>query len=413
MQSAYPPEAGAGAGGTAGAGMSLWRPAHTPPAVRPAADGEYIPHPMILHVLAPGPVGGLESVVRLLAAGQAARGRQVAAALILDPGGEDHPLAAALAAAGVRVAPIVVPPRAYLAERSAIAALCRELAPRVVHTHGYRADVIGGSATRALRLPTVATVHGFTGGGRKNRFYEWLQTRAYRRFGAVIAVSRPLVSRLTARGIPPERIHCVPNAYVSPVAPLPRGAARGALGLPASEPGLRLGWIGRLSREKGADVLVRAMALVPPDRPLALSVLGDGRERAALVALAAELGVGGRIRWHGTVPDAGRLYAAFDGFVLSSRTEGTPIALFEAMAARVPIVATAVGGVPDVVRGTEALLVPSEDPAALARALGTLHDEPEAARVRAEAALARLGVEFALGPWLDRHDRLYDSLARI
>src|SRR5205823_2570028 len=83
---------------------------------------------------------------------------------------------------------------------------------------------------------------------------------------------------------------------------------------------------------------------------------GEGRQRPQLQQSAASLGLGDRVRWLGNVAEAGRLFAGFDVFALSSRTEGTPIVLFEAMAARTPIVASAVGGVPDVVSPREALL---------------------------------------------------------
>src|SRR5437879_13039717 len=91
--------------------------------------------------------------------------------------------------------------------------------------------------------------------------------------------------------------------------------------------------------------------------PWSAAVVGDGVERCRLERLAATLGLGSRVAFHGKVDDAARLFPAFDMFVLSSRTEGTPIVLFEAMAAGVPVVANAVGGVPDVESRHEALLV--------------------------------------------------------
>ena len=101
---------------------------------------------------------------------------------------------------------------------------------------------------------------------------------------------------------------------------------------------------------------------------------------------------------------------AFDVLALSSRTEGTPIVLFEAMAAGVPIVATAVGGVPDVVTPGEALLVPSEDAGALAEAIDAVLAEPGGAAARAVAAAERLAAVYSAAAWLDRYDELYDSL---
>jgi glycosyltransferase involved in cell wall biosynthesis len=116
------------------------------------------------------------------------------------------------------------------------------------------------------------------------------------------------------------------------------------------------------------------------------------------------------VQWHGLVPDAADLYPAFDAWVLSSRTEGTPIALLEAMAARVPVVATAVGGVPDVVGPAEALLVPPEQPRALAAAVASILTDPAQAALRAEAAYQRVTEAYSPGAWLDAHVALYRTL---
>lgn len=125
----------------------------------------------ILHLTAPGPVGGLERVVAALAAGQRNLGHRVHVATVLGPGeSTSHPLVAELRAAGVTVEPIEVAGRAYLRERAAIAALCRRIAPNIAHTHGYRTDVIHSGVARRLGIPLVSTVHGFTGGGLEESF---------------------------------------------------------------------------------------------------------------------------------------------------------------------------------------------------------------------------------------------------
>ncbi|HXY69162.1 MAG TPA: glycosyltransferase family 4 protein [Gemmatimonadales bacterium] len=365
----------------------------------------------ILHVVLPTEVGGMQRVIEALATGHRRRGHEVALAAVLPgPPRDEPPILGALRAAGVAIHAVRVPGRAYGRERAAVAELCRTLGPRVVHTHGYRPDVVDAPAARRLGLPTVTTVHGFTGGGWKDRLYERLQLRAFRRFDAVIAVSVPQVEQLARAGTPRERIHLVRNAWMGAGTAEPRAAARAALGLPAE--GLCIGWIGRLTREKGADVLVRAMAALG-DLPVSAAVVGDGPEAAPARALAARLGVADRIAWPGLVPGAGRLLAAFDAFVLSSRSEGTPIVLLEAMAATTPIVATAVGGVPDVVGPGEALLVPPEDPGALAAAVRAVLADPAAASGRALKALERLGHEFAEEPWLDRYESVYRTVGRL
>jgi glycosyltransferase involved in cell wall biosynthesis len=361
----------------------------------------------IMHAAAPGLAGGLESVLIELTTGLRQRGHVVLLAAVLDHGVTEHPVTRRTAEAGVDVERIVVPPRAYVREYATLRRLIRSRRPDLVHTHGYRADLLAGAAARHEGVPWISTVHGFTGGGRKNRLYEWLQVRAYRQAQGVVAVSRPLRDLLERRGVPGPLIQIIPNAWMAkPV--LRRDEARRALAVSGEIP--LLGWVGRLSREKGADVFLEALAFLA-DVPWRASILGVGREQAALEAIANALGIAKRITWHGMVPEAARCFPAFDLFILSSRTEGTPIALFEAMASEVPIVATAVGGVPDVVSTAEAALVPPEDPRALAAAMRAALVDPEAARRRAVAARQRLQEHFSTGPWLDAHERMYRHLA--
>jgi glycosyltransferase involved in cell wall biosynthesis len=358
----------------------------------------------VLHVLAPAHVGGLERVVLALASGFRRRGHRVAVAATVTPGRPEPPLLAALREAGVELSVLAIADRRYLRERAAVRSLCRTLRPDIVHTHGYRPDVVDGAVARGLGIPIVTTVHGFTGKDWKSRLYERLEVRAYRRFDAVAAVSRPQVDLLLRRGVRAERIHLVRNAWMGGPEPLSRDAARQALGIPAA--GWQIGWVGRFSPEKGPDVLVQAMARLV-DLPVSAAMLGGGPAFPAVCAHAARLGVAERFAWPGQVPDAASLLRAFDLLVLSSRTEGTPIVLFEAMSAGVPIVATRVGGVPDVIGEHEAVLVPADDPAALAAAVRAVLADPTAARVRADAARRRLERDFTLEPWLDRYDAVY------
>lgn len=334
-------------------------------------------------------------------------GHRVCVAAVVPPGEERQPFLEGLRADGVEVAAIAVPGRAYLRERAIVRRLCRELRPAIVHTHGYRPDVIDAGVARALGAPVVTTVHGFTGGGVRSRVYERLQERAFRRFDAVVAVSRSVADRLRGRRVPDRALRVIPNAFEDAGERMERVCARRALGV--SDDRYLIGWVGRMSHEKGADVLVEALALLP-DRAVHLCMLGDGPDRRWLEERARALGVAGLISWHGVVPEARRLYAALDSFVLSSRTEGTPIVLFEAMAAGVPVVSTRVGGVPDVVGGDQALLVRAEDPRALAEAITELRRDGAAAARRARAARIRLQERFGVGPWLERYERVYREL---
>jgi glycosyltransferase involved in cell wall biosynthesis len=362
----------------------------------------------ILHIAAPGPMGGLERVLQVLPIGQCRRGHRVRVALVVRPSEERDTFVAPLRAAGVEVDMLRLPVRAYLRERHLIRELCARLRPDVVHTHGYRPDVLDAGVARSMGVPTVTTVHGSSRTRGRVRLYELVQFAMFRKFDAVVAVSRRLVRSLSRFGVPSQRIHVVPNGWDGRAPGWDRHVARQALGAPLDR--FLIGWVGRLIPIKAADVFLRALAQLG-DVPWSASVVGDGDERCRLERLAAALGLSNRVAFHGSVDDAAGFFPAFDVFVLSSRTEGTPIVLFEAMAAGVPVVATAVGGVPDVVCSTEALLVPAQDPVALAQAIRTALLDPGATHARVTAARARLR-DFTVARWVARYDAVYQRVVR-
>lgn len=357
----------------------------------------------VLQVLAPAPSGGLESVVRSLSTGLRDRGHRVVIAAVVEPGATLHPFVEEARAAGLEVRAVEIGGRAYLAERREIDAIRRDTGAAILHTHGYRPDLVDAAVARRAGIPVVSTAHGFTGGPFRNRLNEWLQRRALRRFDAVGAVSAPLEASLLRAGVPRARLHLVPNAWAAePV--LPREEARRVLGLAGGQP--LVGWVGRLSHEKGPDLAVRALVRVP--EPAVLAVLGDGPERASSERLAREAGLASRVRWLGNVPGAGRLLAAFDVLLLSSRTEGTPMVLLEAMGAGVPVVATRVGGVPAALARGGGELVAPEDPEALAAAVrAVLSGSRRPVLANAGAVLAE-----ARQAWLERYEAIYAGALR-
>jgi glycosyltransferase involved in cell wall biosynthesis len=157
---------------------------------------------------------------------------------------------------------------------------------------------------------------------------------------------------------------------------------------------------------KGGDVFLEALRHLPEPRPVAV-MIGHGSEEDLLRRNVRAFGLSDSVRFYSQITDAGRYFSAFDVFVLSSRSEGLPLVLLEAMAAGVPIVATRVGGVPEAVTEREAVLVPSEDPSALAEGVIEALREGEATKQRVEAATARLDRSFSFEPWLDRYEEVY------
>lgn len=331
-------------------------------------------------------------------------GHDARVAVVIEPSGRPHPFVRVLERAGVPVHVLEVERRGYRAERRWVARVLAETRADVLHTHGYRVDAVDAPVARRMGIPTVSTVHGFTSMGWKGRFYEWIQLLALRRMDAVVAVSDPLHELLARHGVRRSRLTTLVNAWGGGGSAVSRADARARLGLPAEGP--LVGWVGRLTPEKGADVFVDAAARLP----VPCAIVGGGRERDALEVRARSAGAGDRVRFLGEVAGAGDLLSAFDVLAISSRTEGTPLILFEAMGAGVPVVATRVGGIPDVVGPQEALLVPSEDTDALADALLQCVQDPESARTRAQAARRRLDERYAAEPWLGAHLDLYRKL---
>lgn len=362
----------------------------------------------ILHITAPAAVGGLERVVEALASGHARSGHHVHVAMVIAPGDPEPRLAAAVREAGATAHVSRVASRGYLAERAFVRDLCRRYRPDVVHTHGFRSDVVDGGVARALGIPIVTTVHGFTRNRGRGSLYEWLQRRSFSRFDAVVAVSEAQTRELQAAGVADSRITVVRNAWAGADDRLDPVAARAALSVPPDVP--HLGWVGRLSPEKGTDLFLQAFARCPDNR-LHASIIGDGRLRPLLEAQARGLGIADRLRFCGQLEDAHRYFGAFDMFVMSSHTEGAPIVLFEAFAAGVPVVATAVGGIPEIAGRGEATLVPPHDPQALADAITALLGDPARAAAQVERARLTLRLDYAADRWLLAYESLYRRLA--
>lgn len=366
----------------------------------------------ILHVLAPAQFGGLESVVRLLATGQRARGHRVIVSANVKPG--PHPLLDALTEAGVQVDQFQATARQSTLERTHIRTLIDTHGVQIVHTHGYRPDILDIPVARKAGVSAVSTLHGFTGGDWKVRLYEKLQIRAVRNADAVVAASAGIVDRCQRNGVSRARVHLIRNAYAPSPHTLSRENARRVLQL--ADNTHHIVWVGRLSEEKAPDRVVEAFGQAFGNQSgVKLSIIGDGPMRDSLQTRAAELGVGDRVIFHGIVPDASHYLRGFDSFALTSRTEGTPLVLLEAMAAEIPIVATAVGGVPDVVSPNEADLVrvEADERAIITQLAQALHrvvaNSPDVVR-RTHAACIRLATVFGVEPWLNQYDTVYRTI---
>ena len=297
---------------------------------------------------------------------------------------------------GVVRVPALVPeisPRKDRAALRTLTTLFREGGYDVVHTHSAKGGALGRyAATRAGVGRIVHTLHGFPfhefqPAWRRSAYIgieRWLGRRTH----MFLAVGSGVAAEAIRRGLAaPDRIRTIPPAterLERPSGIAARGLARRRLGLPA---GVHLvGTVGRIDYQKAPEQWIEAVAMIPGDDVWAVWI-GDGPMREQLLAAARKHGIADRFRLLGHRDDAAELLPALDVFALASRYEGLPCVLIEAIDAGIPVVATAVNAVPDVViPGETGLLVPPQDPRGLATAIKYLLDEPaEAARMAAGA----------------------------
>jgi glycosyltransferase involved in cell wall biosynthesis len=304
-----------------------------------------------------------------------------------------------------------------------LAQLIRRERPHVVHTHTAKAGALGRVATALARLPDrPVVVHTFHGHVLRGYFgpvrsggFRLLERLLASLSDALVAVSPEVRDDLVALGVAPRSKFAVVRLGIEleqrVAAPKDaRVEARTLLGVPPER--FLVGWLGRMTGVKRTeDVLLALARLRGLGVDAALCMVGDGPDREALEEHAHRIGVARHVLMLGYQEDVARWYAAFDAIVLPSGNEGTPVSVIEALAARTPVVATRVGGVPDVVRdGVDGFLVPASDVDAVAERLALLAGDPELRDRMGEAGRARVLARYAVDRLVGDVDRLYRSL---
>lgn len=346
----------------------------------------------VVQIIGNSVVGGAESHVLDLVEGLAPLGGEC---VVVCP--RPGPLTEALASRGVAVTCLeMVFPRAgdeYAVDWSVVerlAAVLHEHQPAVVHSHLYPAHLHGTLAAHTLGIPAIVhSAHTLV--VRPGEVLLGRLTSA-----RTIATSRAAADLLVRAGVPPGRIELIYNGvghrHFAVDAPAIQRVRR-ALGLGA---GPVIGTVARLSPEKGVDVLLRALPEVVQRYPsLAVLVAGAGPAAAELQGLVQQLGLSNMVHFLGARRDVRVLNCLLDVFVLSSRQEACPMALLEAMAAARAVVATAIGGTPELVtHGVNGWLVPPDTPPAIAKAVIALLENPPQRAALGRAARQTVAAQF-------------------
>jgi glycosyltransferase involved in cell wall biosynthesis len=284
----------------------------------------------------------------------------------------------------------------------------------LVHTHGYFADIIAAPVCRYLKLPHISTCHGFISNGGSLSLYNKLDKLMLRSCSRVIAVSAEIKGELMASGIRASKIVVIQNAVKGnrreKSSAEEREEKRRALSL--GPDAFVIGYVGRLSREKGVGHLIEAAGLLKGHiREFKILLLGDGPQRAELEGLVRSLGLEKEVEFTGFQSDIASWLPAMDVFVLPSLTEGTPMALLEAMSFGVPVIASAVGGVPKVVDdGVNGLLVEPGDHRGISEKIAAYCRDPLLGERMAARGVDTIRERFDVHAWCSRIEGLYGEL---
>lgn len=311
-------------------------------------------------------------------------------------------------AAGIDPAGDIIAFRRLLAE-------LKERRPVLLHIHGIRAALPALPAAALAGIPVVLTLHSFP--AHPGAAFFPVVARMAARSGAVrfITVSCALAGEAARWGIDPGQVNVIYNG----IDPAPFERAARVLSFTSERKGgreeegsLLVGTVARMAPQKGLPHLLKAAALLAPQFPrMRFLLAGDGPDRPALRQLSRRLGLASRIAFPGYCDDLPRCLAAVDIFVLPSLAEGLSIMLVEAMAAGCAVVASAVGGVPEVITGgVDGLLVAPGDPGALAAAVTALARDPARRRAMGRAAAAKVRRCFTVERMLCQTGEVYERI---
>jgi glycosyltransferase involved in cell wall biosynthesis len=317
--------------------------------------------------------------------------------------------AEALERRGVRFLGLNRHTRAHVWAWRPLLSLLRRERVDVIHAHKFGSNIWGVVFGQLCRVPVIVThEHGWSFKGRAKMILD--RELIARGSDAFIAVSREDRRRMIeVERIAPERAVFVANGI--PALPPPSGNdVRGELGIGKED--LVVTTVGFLRQPKAMDVLIEAAARLAPRFPrLRVLIVGEGADRPVYEALIDKLGIGDTVKLLGLRSDVPDLLAETDVAVLSTNSEGSPLSVMEYMDAGLPVVATRVGGIPDLIdHGVEGLLVEPRDPDGLAEAIARLLDDPDEARRMGERGRERRRREFDIDVMVRNLENLYLDL---
>jgi len=370
----------------------------------------------ILHIIDSGGLYGAEIMLLNLMQEQMASGVESLLASIGNGGVAEKPIEKEARQRGIRVKAFRMKPGPNMLGALNVLRFAWAEKVDIFHSHGYKGNILFGFLPRSVRrVPMVSTLHGWTwsGGMSRMRIYEWLDSLSLSFVDRVIMVNAVMKDHPRIKSRQGLALEVVPNGI-----PLHNNeqqretAVLNADIIGFCRQGYTIGAIGRLSAEKGFASLLEVVAtFAAQGKDIRLVILGEGGLRSNLEITARRLGIENRVMMPGYVRDAKQYLPFFNIFVMPSLTEGLPIVLLEAMQAAVPIVASSVGGIPEVLEGGRCgLLIKPGCCESLAVGLTHVMQCPKEAEVRAHSARRRVLEDYSSKSMAQKYQEIYKKV---
>jgi glycosyltransferase involved in cell wall biosynthesis len=363
----------------------------------------------ILHIISSGGMYGAEAVILNMSRSLREAGYQSVLGVFVNSNNPNVQLHERALAEGVESHLIPCSGQVDFTVMAKIRELTTRTGADVVHAHGYKADIYVYFGLRKVDIPYISTCHTWYDNNLLVTLYGIADRFVLRRYAGVVAVSNEVKQRLLRSGVEKSKIYLINNG----IDLRPFDGAAPTLRMDGQEkPRPIVGLVGRLSTEKGVDIFLQSAVAVLSAIPEAIFfAVGDGPDRPQLELLIDNLKLRESVLLLGRRDDMPSVYASLDVMVSASRKEGLPIAILEGMASKRPVIATAVGEVPTIIRhGQTGILVRAEDPDAISAAIITLLND-SASRDRLGAA-AKQSVEenFSAERMTANYLRVYETV---
>ncbi len=285
----------------------------------------------------------------------------------------------------------------------------------IIHTHGYKSNLYALASSFGKNISLITTCHNWLGDDRKMKFYAWLDKFFLNKFDKLIAVSDDVKREILKHEIQADKVLIISNGVE-----LERFNNHKDPSYIYREfnidPGCKIiGTVGRLTEEKGHIYILQATVKIMEQYPkVVLLIVGDGPLRNELQERVEDLGIRDKVIFTGMRSDTPELYSLMEFFILSSITEGLPVALLEAMASKKPVIATEVGAVPKVIQdGHSGLLVEPKDVEGLSKAIIDLLENPDQAAYLALNGYEEVTNEFSSQKMAERYVEVYKEVLRV